>query len=148
MAVACSPRPSESRKVYFENDEIKSSEARDRFDSSSVIFLFKYPDYSSLESLSHFTYSDMLHIIVTVFQNQPLSLKFLSLEKVFKLDLDLKELPLGLQEKAEKEDRLARLNQLIFTDILFLLKFKSKLIIINRKCPGFLHNLRANPSVH
>ena len=63
------------------------------------------------ESLEDFglTYSDALHIIVAVFQNQPLKMEFLAMKKVLELDLKVSptELPRELQVKAEKELRLA-----------------------------------------
>ena len=104
MAVASSPRPSENRQLYFENDETKSSEARDRFKSSAVIFTLKdrYPYSSEIISRLNLTYSDALHIIVAVFQSQPLSLEYLSMRKVLELNLEVKDLPEVLQVKAEK----------------------------------------------
>lgn len=68
------------------------------------------------ESLEDFglTYSDALHIIVAVFQNQPLKMEFLAMKKVLELDLKVSptELPRELQVKAEKELRRAWLDQL------------------------------------
>ena len=70
----------------------------------------------SPESLEDFglTYSDALHIIVAVFQNQPLKMEFLAMKKVLELDLKVSptELPRELQVKAEKELRRAWLDQL------------------------------------
>ena len=104
MAVASSPRPTENRKLYFESDEIKSSEARYRFDSSPVIFTFEDRDPYSSKIMSDLslTFTDALQIIVAVFQSQPLSLKYLAMKKVLELNLDVKDLPQTLQVKAEK----------------------------------------------
>ena len=107
--MASSPRP--TCKVYFEQDELKSDDARDRYDSRSVTFFIQYRDpYYFLENMSHFTYSDSLHIIVAVFQSQPLSLEFLAMKKVLELGLEVKDLPQRLQVKAEKVDRQGRLD--------------------------------------
>ena len=102
MAVASSPRP--SRKLYFENDEIKSDEAKKRYDSGYVIFNFKHQ--FNPESISHLTYCDALHVIVAVFQSKPLTLKFLGMKKVLELDLEVQDLPQQLQVKAGEVDRL------------------------------------------
>ena len=50
-----------------------------------------------------------LHIIVAVFQSQPLKMEFLAMKKVLELDLEVKpsDLPRELQVKAEKEESLA-----------------------------------------
>ena len=100
MAVASSPRP--TCKVYFEQDELKSDDARERYDSSTVTFLFQYRDPDYFEYMSHFTYSDSLHIIVTVFQSQPLSLKCLAMKRVLDLNVEVKDLPQDLLFQAEK----------------------------------------------
>ena len=96
MAVASSPRPDDSRKFFFDNDEDMSRVARDLYDSSWVIYKLKYEDFSN------FTYSEALHIILAEFQSEPLSLKFAAMKKVLVLELEAKDLPKVLQVKAEK----------------------------------------------
>ena len=93
MAVASAPRPSNSRKVFFDDNEALSYEAKKLYDSWDIIW--------NLED-SHFTKSDALHIIVAVFQNQPLSLKYLAMKKVLQYDLEVKDLPVVLQVQADK----------------------------------------------
>ena len=104
MAVACSPRPSDSRKVYFDNEESISSMAQARYDSSWVIDgLEDLPiTYFSHFMKFHFTYPDALHIIMAGFQSEPLSLKYLAMKKVLVLNLEVEDLPQVLQAKAEK----------------------------------------------
>lgn len=99
MAVACSPRPSDSRKVYFDNEESISSMAQARYDSSWVIYQLKE---LPITYFSHFTYPDALHIIMAGFQSEPLSLKYLAMKKVLVLNLEVEDLPQVLQAKAEK----------------------------------------------
>ena len=96
MAVASSPRPADSRKVFFGNNEDMSSEARNLYDSSSVI------DQLGDQDFSYFTYTEALHIILAEFQSEPLSLKYSAMKKVLVEKLEVKDLPEGLQVKAEK----------------------------------------------
>ena len=135
MALACSPRPTLSRLIFFEEDEILSFRARGLYDSEFVIYRLESQISNDDDKIAHPTYSDALHVILAVFQNEPLSLKLLGMRKVIELDLEVKDLPLQLREKldlikAEEEDRLARLDQLLpaeFLCIIFL-NIKTKLI--------------------
>ena len=96
MAVASSPRPADSRKVFFDNDGGISSEARNLYDRRWVIINL------GIKLLSNLPYSEALHIILAGFQSEPLSLKFAAMKKVLVLELEVKDLPEGLQVKAEK----------------------------------------------
>ena len=96
MAVASSPRPADSRKVFFGNDEDMSSEARNLYDRRWVILNL------GIKCTSNFTYSEALHIILAEFQSEPLSLKYSAMKKVLVEKLEVKDLPEGLQVKAEK----------------------------------------------
>ena len=129
MALASSPRPANSGKIYFANDETRSTRARSLYDSNTVMYNDNFLQPESLEDFG-LTYSDALHIIVAVFQSQPLKMEFLAMKKVLELELEVKpsDLPRELQVKAEKEESLAWLDQLFFANF-FLLKVK--LIIIN-----------------
>ena len=82
-----------------------------------------YNDYFlQPESLEDFglTYSDALHIIVAVFQNQPLKMEFLAMKKVLELEMEVSpsELPRELQVKAEKELRAGLIRSVIFSWLL------------------------------
>ena len=101
MAVASSPRPADSRKVFFDNDEFMSREARDLYDRSWVIDMLG-DEYVSTYYTYSFSYSEALHIILAGFQSEPLSLKFAAMKKVLVLELEVKDLPEVLQVKAEK----------------------------------------------
>ena len=96
MALASSPRPADSRKVFFDNDELMSREAKCLYDRGWVI--------SNLDDdyFSNFTYSEALHIILAGFQSEPLSLKYSAMKKVLVEKLEVKDLPEGLQVNAEK----------------------------------------------
>ena len=94
MALASSPRPANSRKVFFDNNENMSWRAKCLYDSSWVIF--------NLDIFSNFTYSEALHIILAGFQSEPLSLKYSAMKKVLVEKLEVKDLPEGLQVNAEK----------------------------------------------
>ena len=109
MALASAPRPAKPRRIYFDCDELRSAAARDLYDGDWVIDRLQESD----ESTSHLSYSDALHVIVAVCQNQPLSMEFFAMKKVLELGLEINELPQELQEKAEEEHRLARLYQFI-----------------------------------
>ena len=111
MALASAPRPAQPRRIYFDADEMSSAAARDLYDGKWVISSLKGRDSCSIESTSHLTYSDALHVIVAVCQDQPLSMEFFAIKKVLELDLEINELPQELQKKAEEEHRLARLYQ-------------------------------------
>ena len=129
MALACSPRPDPSRRIYFENDEMQSYMASYLYNPSSVLDNLKTRDPYSSQYISHLTYSDVLHVILAVFPKEPptaQSLKFLAMKKVLESDLELKDLPQELQAKAKEESILAR----------FVL---AKLIVIIKKCSGLLH---------
>ena len=104
VALASSPRPGTSGKIYFANDETRSSRARSLYDSNTVMYNDNFLQPESLEDFG-LTYTDALHIIVAVFQSQPLKLEFLAMKKVLELDLEVKpsDLPRELQVKAEKE---------------------------------------------
>ena len=95
MALASSTRHHMS---YFEHDTILSNMARDRYDSDSVLYTF----FCDPCPISHFTYSDALHIIVTLYQSQPLSLKCLAMKRVLDLNVEVKDLPQDLLFQAEK----------------------------------------------
>ena len=113
VALACSPDPYPSFRIYFEYDEIRSR-ARDLYDSRSVVYNLENPDPYFLESISHLTYSDALHVILAIFHNQskPLSLQFFTMKKVLELNLEVKELPQELQVKAKKESIVVPLDLL------------------------------------
>ena len=115
LALACSPRPEHQAKIYFANNETKSARARSLYDSNTVMYNDNFLQPESLDDFG-LTYSDALHIIVAVFQNQPLKMEFLAMKKVLELDMEVSptELPRELQVKAEKERRLAWLDQLFF----------------------------------
>ena len=85
-------------------DQTKSNEARNRYDRRSVIVHLedRYTYSSEIISRLNLTYSDALHIILAVFQSQPLSLKYLAMKKVLELNLEVKDLPQILQVKPEK----------------------------------------------
>ena len=76
------------------------------YDSNTVMYNDNFLQPESLEDFG-LTYSDALHIIVAVFQSQPLKMEFLAMKKVLADDLELKELPQGLKLKAEQVDGLA-----------------------------------------
>ena len=107
VALACSPAP--SHRIYFEYDEIKSFRARDLYDSFFVISNLKNHDPFFLESISHLTYSDALHVILAVFQNKnkPLSMQFFAMKKVLELNLEVKDLPQELQVKVKEASIVA-----------------------------------------
>ena len=119
VALACSPRPSlpSSREpslpgwIYFEYSEDHSNWARWRYRSSTVIYNLKSRDPYFSFTISHLTYSDVLHVILAVFQNKPLSMEFFAMKKVLELDLEVKDLPQSLKVKAEKENISAWLDQ-------------------------------------
>ena len=113
LALACAPRPTLSRFIFFENDETLSYRARDLYDSHWIIDHFECRDEYLSYRIAHLTYSDALHVILAAFQNKPLSLKYYAMKKVLKFDMEIKDLPLQLKVKAEEEDRLARLDQLL-----------------------------------
>ena len=107
VALACSPAP--SHRIYFEYDEIKSFRARDLYDSFFVISNLKNRDPFFLESISHLSYSDALHVILAVFQNKnkPLSMQFFAMKKVLELNLEVKDLPQELQVKVKEASIVA-----------------------------------------
>ena len=116
LALACAPRPTLSRFIFFENDEDLSKRARDLYSSYSVIWNLECRDDYFSSAISHLTYSDALHVILALFQNEPLSLKFLAMKKVLEFDMEVKDLPQQLKVQAEEEDRLARLDQFSLLD--------------------------------
>ena len=118
LALACAPRPTLSRFIFFENDETLSYRARDLYDSHWIIDHFECRDEYLSYRIAHLTYSDALHVILAVFQKpqKPLSLKFLAMKKVLKFDMEIKDLPQQLKVQAEEEDRLARLDQFSLLD--------------------------------
>ena len=95
MALASSPRPADSRKVFLRTKKLKPS-AKCLYDRGWVI--------SNLDDdyFSNFTYSEALHIILAGFQSEPLSLKYSAMKKVLVEKLEVKGLPEGLQVNAEK----------------------------------------------
>ena len=111
VALASAPRPAQPHRIHFECDELESAWAKDLYDRHYVVENLKSGDPDSCESISHLTYSDMLHVIVAIFQNQPLSMEFYAMKRVLADDLELKELPEGLKLKAEKVDGPARLDK-------------------------------------
>ena len=114
VALACSQRPPPDRAIYFEGDESKSRyEADYLFNSYYVIDNLKTRDPHFTQYISHLTYSDVLHVILAVFQNKnnPLSLKFFAMKKVLELNQEVKDLPRELQVKAKEESILAPLDQ-------------------------------------
>ena len=91
MMAGCDPR-----KLICGYDASKTLRASNRYDIRSVI------DRLSISPILNLTYSDALHIIVAVFQSQPLSLKYLAMKKVLEYDLEVKDLPEVLQVKGDK----------------------------------------------
>merc|ERR1719219_2366978 len=102
LALACAPRPTLSRLIFFENDETLSSRARDLYHRYSVIDNLRCRDDYFSGTIAHLTYSDALHVILAAFQNKPLSLKYYAMKKVLKFDMEIKDLPLQLKVKAEE----------------------------------------------
>ena len=107
VALASSPRPTNSGRIYFANDEEKSNRARWLYDRSfwevnGEGILWNEENYI-MEELG-LSYSDVLHMIVAVFQSQPLKMEFLAMKKVLELELEVKpsDIPRELQVKAEK----------------------------------------------
>ena len=113
MAVAVGSSPRRPRKMlhtWMSMMKDHSDEARDRYDGDWIRGGLMY---DSPESISHLPYSDVLHIIVALFQSKPLTLKFLAMKKVLELDLEVGDLPKQLQVKAGEVVRLARLDPLL-----------------------------------
>ena len=131
VAPASAPRPVLPRQIYFENSEMDSADARNVYDSV-IYHLRSRSNY--FPNISHLTNSDALHLILSVFQNQPPSLEFLAMRKVLELDLGVEEIPEELQVKALEES-----IRLIF---LFLKTLKR--IVFS----GLLHKLKTDPSIH
>ena len=102
VALASAPRPDQPHRIHFECDELESGWAKDLYDRKWIVHHLQYGDAESI--LSNLTYSDMLHVIVAIFQNQPLSMEFYAMKRVLADDLELKELPEGLKLKAEEVD--------------------------------------------
>ena len=96
MALASAPRPDQPRRIYFEKEYY--AWAKEYYDKGYVVDNLKSRDPDS----PHLAYSDALHVILAVFQNQPLSMEFIAMKKVLADDLELKGLPQGLKLKAEE----------------------------------------------
>ena len=80
--------------------------------SLSLRFLSTILSLAIQTSLSSFlvpwlTYSEMLHVILALYQNQPLSMEFSAMKRVLTDDLDLKKLPEGFKLKAKQVESLA-----------------------------------------
>ena len=104
VALASSPRPTNSGRIYFANDQEKSYRAWRLYDR--IWFEVNAGDlwwWSMVEKLG-LSYSDVLHMIVAVVQSQPLKMEFLAMKKVLELELEVKpsDIPRELQVKAEK----------------------------------------------
>ena len=98
VALASSPRPTNSGRIYFANDQEKSYRAwwlydRIFWEVNGEGILWNEENYI-MEELG-LSYSDVLHMIVAVFQSQPLKMEFLAMKKVLELELEVKpsELP-------------------------------------------------------
>ena len=99
MTLACSPRPSRPRQIFFEYDEMLSYQVRYRYDSSYIIYMIEC-------GMIELSYSTVLHIIVVLYQCRPLSLEFLAMKKVLELDLEVEVLPRELQVKANMVNKV------------------------------------------
>ena len=100
VALASAPRDESGYRIFFESPG--SSHSRDLeqlYDGDRIKASLK-DDMDSFD----FPYTDALHIIMALFQSQPLSLKFLGMKRVFELELDVKHLPRQLQVTAKKEE--------------------------------------------
>ena len=106
MALASTPGHEgllDGYRIFFKSPG--SSDSRDLeqlYDGDSIKASLK-DDMDSFVTFD-FTYTDALHIIMALFQSQPLSLKFLGMKRVFELELDVKYLPRQLQVTAKKEE--------------------------------------------
>ena len=90
VALASSPRPTNSRRNYFANDQEKSYRAWRLYDR--IWFEVNAGDlwwWSMVEKLG-LSYSDVLHMIAAVLQSQPLNMEFLAMKKVLELELEHK----------------------------------------------------------
>ena len=96
VALPSHPKPTKLGRIYFENNKDLSVNARNQFNSFHVSCRLEcFPDYLA------YSYTDALHIILALFQSQPLGLEALVLKKILQLDLKVKNLPPRLQAKAE-----------------------------------------------
>ena len=102
LALASAPRPDGPRRIHFGCDELESATATEFYNRHYIVENLKSRDPVSEELIDHLTYSDILHVIVAAFQNQPLSMEYYAMKRVLAEDLELKELPEGLKLKAEK----------------------------------------------
>ena len=100
MALASAPRPDQPERIHFVGNEEESRLVRFLYDIYHCVDTFK--DRDLIEIPHHYSYSDMLYIILAVCQNQPLSMVFYAMKRVLADDLQLKDLPEGLKLKAEK----------------------------------------------
>ena len=94
------------KRIFFDNDSDLSMKVDHIFDGENIKSNLHEVLRHSTTDFHHIgitSYSDALHIILGLFQDQPLSLKFLGMKKVCELDLKVKELPEELQINAEKE---------------------------------------------
>ena len=89
MALASAPRPEQPYKINFGYDEIVSARAADLYDRNYVVDKLKRRDPDS----PHLAFPDALHVILALYQNKPLSMKFIAMKRVLADDLELKELP-------------------------------------------------------
>ena len=104
-------------RIFFDSDESLSSHVMSLYDSEDIKSWMTWdPLY-----LKSYSYSDLLHIILALFQNQPMSLKFLGMKKVFELDLDVKDLPLVLQVNAEKGRETSLIRSVNFRQLSFFI---------------------------
>ena len=104
MALASAPRPDQPYKINFGYDEIETAFAICLYNRDYVDDSLKSRDIS--QYISHLTFSDALHIILAVFQNQPLSLELYAMKRLLADDVELRELPEGLKLKVEKVDSI------------------------------------------
>ena len=105
VALASAPRDESGYRIFFESPG--SSHSRDLeqlYDGDRIKAYLKDEGWIALMDSFDFPYTDVLHIIMALFQSQPLSLKFLGMKRVFELELDVKHLPRQLQVTAKKEE--------------------------------------------
>ena len=117
LALASAPRPELPNRIFFDHNSGLSGDVERLFYCERIKSSFRNVLRLSTNDFRHFgitsytdvfhhcgiaSYTDALHIILGLFQDQPLSLKFLGMKKVCELDLEVKELPEELQSKAEK----------------------------------------------
>lgn len=116
LALASAPRPELPNRIFFDHDDDLSMKVDHLYDGERVKSNLRILRHSTNElrdfGITSYTdvlpriginsYTDALHIILVLFQDQPLSLKFLGMKKVCELDLEVKELPEELQINTEK----------------------------------------------